>query len=167
MDWTYRLSPLVERIVNWVSLGTNPEESRKDQYHLVPLTPTAEADYGEDADDIQLEEGKEREEGVVSVRSEKRLLIKLGTCVELLLGLSCNMRQFCHRIQRPWSYVFKAPLQNLPGFVSCLVDLVILPLAMLLYLSAYLDRGNMGNARLLGLEAAVLDGSDTKCELCS
>jgi hypothetical protein len=42
------------------------------------------------------------------------------------------------------------------------LDLVIMPLTALLYLSAYLDRGNVGNARLQGLQATVLDGSDTK-----
>ncbi|ORX37396.1 major facilitator superfamily domain-containing protein [Kockovaella imperatae] len=41
------------------------------------------------------------------------------------------------------------------------LDLTILPFAVLLYLSAYLDRGNLGNARLQGLEAQVLNGSDT------
>jgi len=42
------------------------------------------------------------------------------------------------------------------------LDIVIMPLTALLYLSAYLDRGNIGNARLQGLQATVLDGSDTK-----
>ncbi|GAA5823381.1 hypothetical protein JCM10212_005675 [Sporobolomyces blumeae] len=42
------------------------------------------------------------------------------------------------------------------------MDCVILPMAVLLYLSAYLDRGNMGAARLQGLEKNVLDGDDTK-----
>jgi hypothetical protein len=42
------------------------------------------------------------------------------------------------------------------------LDLVIMPLTALLYLSAYLDRGNIGNARLQGLEATLLGGSDTK-----
>ncbi|GAA5895002.1 uncharacterized protein JCM6883_002287 [Sporobolomyces salmoneus] len=42
------------------------------------------------------------------------------------------------------------------------LDSVILPMAVLLYLSAYLDRGNMGSARLQGLEKGVLDGDDTK-----
>ncbi|KAJ7917718.1 major facilitator superfamily domain-containing protein [Mycena leptocephala] len=41
------------------------------------------------------------------------------------------------------------------------LDIIILPLAVLLYLSAYLDRGNLGNARLQGLQATVLRGSDT------
>ncbi|KAJ7778849.1 major facilitator superfamily domain-containing protein [Mycena maculata] len=41
------------------------------------------------------------------------------------------------------------------------LDIIILPLAALLYLSAYLDRGNLGNARLQGLESTVLNGSDT------
>ncbi|KAJ7738997.1 major facilitator superfamily domain-containing protein [Mycena metata] len=41
------------------------------------------------------------------------------------------------------------------------LDIIILPLAVLLYLSAYLDRGNLGNARLQGLQATVLNGSDT------
>ncbi|KAI5479118.1 high-affinity nicotinic acid transporter [Pseudohyphozyma bogoriensis] len=41
-------------------------------------------------------------------------------------------------------------------------DVLIMPLAALLYLSAYLDRGNLGNARLQGLQSTVLDGSDTK-----
>ncbi|GAA6005448.1 hypothetical protein JCM10207_002985 [Rhodosporidiobolus poonsookiae] len=41
------------------------------------------------------------------------------------------------------------------------LDLVILPLAVLLYLSAYLDRGAMGNAKLMGLLDTVLRGNDT------
>ncbi|KAJ7027053.1 hypothetical protein C8F04DRAFT_100053 [Mycena alexandri] len=41
------------------------------------------------------------------------------------------------------------------------LDILILPLAVLLYLSAYLDRGNLGNARLQGLQATALRGSDT------
>lgn len=32
---------------------------------------------------------------------------------------------------------------------------------MMLYISAYLDRGNLGNARLMGLERDTLDNSDT------
>lgn len=40
------------------------------------------------------------------------------------------------------------------------LDILILPLCMMLYLSAYLDRGNMGNAKLQGLEAGVLGGDD-------
>jgi MFS family permease len=42
------------------------------------------------------------------------------------------------------------------------LDVVILPLTTLLYLSAYLDRGNMGNARLQGVESDLMGGSDTK-----
>ncbi|KAL7411142.1 major facilitator superfamily domain-containing protein [Mrakia frigida] len=42
------------------------------------------------------------------------------------------------------------------------LDVLILPLAVLLYLSAYLDRGNLGNAKLQGLQASVLGGSDLK-----
>ncbi|KAK7060032.1 major facilitator superfamily domain-containing protein [Favolaschia claudopus] len=45
------------------------------------------------------------------------------------------------------------------------LDVIILPLAALLYLSAYLDRGNLGNARLQGLQATVLRGSDTNYSL--
>lgn len=41
------------------------------------------------------------------------------------------------------------------------LDFVIIPLAVLLYLAAYLDRGNLGNARLQGLQEEVLRGSDT------
>ncbi|KAI5476042.1 MFS general substrate transporter [Pseudohyphozyma bogoriensis] len=41
------------------------------------------------------------------------------------------------------------------------LDILILPLAVLLYVSAYLDRGNLGNARLQGLQETVLNGSDT------
>lgn len=37
----------------------------------------------------------------------------------------------------------------------------MIPFAVLLYLSAYLDRGNLGNAKLQGLQAEVLRGSDT------
>lgn len=40
-------------------------------------------------------------------------------------------------------------------------DFAILPFAVLLYLSAYLDRGNLGNAKLAGLLKDALDNSDT------
>ncbi|WVQ66264.1 uncharacterized protein L199_004443 [Kwoniella botswanensis] len=40
------------------------------------------------------------------------------------------------------------------------LDVAILPFAVLLYLSAYLDRGNLANARLQGLQKSVLDDSD-------
>lgn len=46
-------------------------------------------------------------------------------------------------------------------------DAVILPFAFLLYLSAYLDRGNLGNARLQGLQKTALDNSDDKYSLVS
>lgn len=46
-----------------------------------------------------------------------------------------------------------------------LLDVIILPLAGLLYLSAYLDRGNLGNARLQGLESDVLNGDSEKYSL--
>ncbi|CAF0847494.1 unnamed protein product [Adineta steineri] len=42
------------------------------------------------------------------------------------------------------------------------LDLVILPLTTLLYLASFLDRGNMGNARLQGLESDLMGNSDTK-----
>ncbi|KAJ9119106.1 hypothetical protein QFC22_003597 [Naganishia vaughanmartiniae] len=45
------------------------------------------------------------------------------------------------------------------------LDMIILPFAALLYLSAYLDRGNLGNARLQGLQKKVLDNSDEKYSL--
>ncbi|WVQ82750.1 hypothetical protein IAT38_004882 [Cryptococcus sp. DSM 104549] len=41
------------------------------------------------------------------------------------------------------------------------LDLAILPFAVLLYLSAYLDRGNLANARLQGLEEQILDNKDS------
>ncbi|KAK8866095.1 hypothetical protein IAR55_001246 [Kwoniella newhampshirensis] len=41
------------------------------------------------------------------------------------------------------------------------LDIAILPFAVLLYLSAYLDRGNLANARLQGLQASVLEGKDS------
>lgn len=41
------------------------------------------------------------------------------------------------------------------------LDITIMPLTALLYLSAYLDRGNLGNARLQGLQATVLGNSST------
>ncbi|ORY27004.1 MFS general substrate transporter [Naematelia encephala] len=42
------------------------------------------------------------------------------------------------------------------------LDLAILPMTVLMYLSANLDRGNIGNARLQGLQAELLSGSDSK-----
>ncbi|GAA5856467.1 hypothetical protein JCM8547_008756 [Rhodosporidiobolus lusitaniae] len=41
------------------------------------------------------------------------------------------------------------------------LDVLIIPLAVLLYLAAYLDRGALGNSKLLGLESTVLHNSDT------
>ncbi|BEI84346.1 hypothetical protein CcaverHIS002_0409500 [Cutaneotrichosporon cavernicola] len=41
------------------------------------------------------------------------------------------------------------------------LDLGIMPFAVLLYLAAYLDRGNLANARLAGLEKSVLNNKDT------
>ncbi|KAI1319395.1 major facilitator superfamily domain-containing protein [Xylariaceae sp. FL0255] len=42
------------------------------------------------------------------------------------------------------------------------LDLVILPMTVLLYLSANFDRNNIGNARLQGLQAELLNDSDTE-----
>ncbi|KAH9820744.1 major facilitator superfamily domain-containing protein [Melampsora americana] len=42
------------------------------------------------------------------------------------------------------------------------LDRIILPFTALLYLSAYLDRGNLGNAKLQGLKSQVLGNSDIK-----
>ncbi|GAA5900441.1 hypothetical protein JCM6882_001247 [Rhodosporidiobolus microsporus] len=42
------------------------------------------------------------------------------------------------------------------------LDVLILPLAVLLYLAAYIDRGAMGNAKLMGLYETVLGNNDTK-----
>lgn len=42
------------------------------------------------------------------------------------------------------------------------LDAVIMPLTTLLYLFAYLDRGNMGNAKLQGVQKDLMDDSDTK-----
>ncbi|EGG11815.1 uncharacterized protein MELLADRAFT_33106 [Melampsora larici-populina 98AG31] len=42
------------------------------------------------------------------------------------------------------------------------LDFRILPLTALLYLSAYLDRGNLGNARLQGLQSELLNNSDER-----
>jgi MFS family permease len=42
------------------------------------------------------------------------------------------------------------------------LDIVILPLTTLLYLFAYLDRGNMGNAELQGIENDLMGSSDTR-----
>ncbi|KAH8799261.1 MFS general substrate transporter [Flagelloscypha sp. PMI_526] len=46
------------------------------------------------------------------------------------------------------------------------LDVVILPLTALLYLSAYLDRGNLGNAKLQGLFSHLLGSNDTKYSVC-
>ncbi|ORX39540.1 MFS general substrate transporter [Kockovaella imperatae] len=42
------------------------------------------------------------------------------------------------------------------------LDAVILPMTVLLYLSANLDRGNIGNARLQGLQKELLDNKDER-----
>ncbi|KAG0145001.1 hypothetical protein CROQUDRAFT_723661 [Cronartium quercuum f. sp. fusiforme G11] len=42
------------------------------------------------------------------------------------------------------------------------LDKLILPLTALVYLSAYLDRGNLGNAKLQGLYSHILHKDDTK-----
>lgn len=50
-----------------------------------------------------------------------------------------------------------ASLRTLYGFV---IELTGLRLCR-----AYLDRGNIGNARLQGLQATLLDGSDNKYDI--
>ncbi|TIB94665.1 MFS general substrate transporter [Wallemia mellicola] len=48
------------------------------------------------------------------------------------------------------------------------MDMAIMPLAVLLYLMAYLDRGNLGNAKNFpGFEETVLDGEEDKYSLLS
>ncbi|TNY24166.1 major facilitator superfamily domain-containing protein [Rhodotorula diobovata] len=42
------------------------------------------------------------------------------------------------------------------------LDVLILPLAVLLYLSAYLDRGNLGNSKIMGIEEKVLKNVDVR-----
>ncbi|OLL23631.1 High-affinity nicotinic acid transporter [Neolecta irregularis DAH-3] len=42
------------------------------------------------------------------------------------------------------------------------LDMVIMPLTMLLYLAAYLDRSNLGNAKLQGLEKDILNNDSNK-----
>ncbi|KAG8854286.1 hypothetical protein FRB96_007691 [Tulasnella sp. 330] len=42
------------------------------------------------------------------------------------------------------------------------LDLLIMPIAIVLYLGAYLDRGNLGNANALGLTKDILGGDDEK-----
>lgn len=42
------------------------------------------------------------------------------------------------------------------------LDKIILPFTALLYLSAYLDRGNLGNAKLQGLKSQLLGNNDIK-----
>ena len=46
------------------------------------------------------------------------------------------------------------------------LDTIILPITMCMYLGAFLDRGNAENARLQGLQAEVLGGSDTRFSVC-
>src|ERR1700731_774461 len=46
------------------------------------------------------------------------------------------------------------------------LDTIILPITMCMYLGAFVDRGNAGNARLQGLQAEVLGGSDTRFIVC-
>ena len=41
-------------------------------------------------------------------------------------------------------------------------DIAIVTLTMCIYVSSYIDRGNLGNARLMGLEKDVLDNNDQK-----
>lgn len=41
------------------------------------------------------------------------------------------------------------------------LDVCILAFAIMLYLSAYLDRSNIANARLMGIEEDILNGNDT------
>ncbi|KAG9002796.1 hypothetical protein FRB94_004742 [Tulasnella sp. JGI-2019a] len=40
------------------------------------------------------------------------------------------------------------------------LDLLIMPIAIVLYLGAYLDRGNLGNANAMGLTTDILKGND-------
>ncbi|WVO16886.1 hypothetical protein L204_104572 [Cryptococcus depauperatus] len=56
--------------------------------------------------------------------------------------------------------VHKKELKKAERKLLTKLDVAILPFAVLLYLSAYLDRGNLANARLQGLQEQVLDGKD-------
>lgn len=55
--------------------------------------------------------------------------------------------------------------KTLTFWILRFLDVIILPFAALLYLTAYLDRGNLGNARLQGLEKDVLGGDSEKFSL--
>ena len=62
----------------------------------------------------------------------------------------------------PYSSTTTTEFKNAERKIKRKLDAIILPLTTLLYLSAYLDRGNMGNAKLQGVQKDLMGGSDIK-----
>jgi len=62
----------------------------------------------------------------------------------------------------PYSNTTTTEFKNAERRLKRKLDAVVLPLTTLLYLFAYLDRGNMGNAKLQGVQKDLMGGSDTK-----
>lgn len=62
----------------------------------------------------------------------------------------------------PYSSTTTTEFKNAECKIKRKLDAIILPLTTLLYLSAYLDRGNMGNAKLQGVQKDLMGGSDIK-----
>jgi hypothetical protein len=153
--------------INMVNFSNQPDEiivseKRVNNQHEIPVDPLdmdTEKPYMSHVEQQQPTEGhslgamstRDTEKGTsgyassmdgvdrheVTAKAEKKLLRKLGKSCWTAIGMS----------------------------LTPLTDVVILPLAALLYLSAYLDRGNLGNARLQGLQKEVLDNDSDKYSL--
>lgn len=65
-------------------------------------------------------------------------------------------------LNSPHDFDATKPTQRAIKSLLFKLDIIILPFALLLYLSAYLDRGNLGNAKLQGMQDDVLGGSSEK-----
>ncbi len=103
--------------------------------------------------------GEDHKKGLA--RAERKLLTKLGESFAILscaspLTASSQTWSSCH-CQRVRHKHFDQPCS--------LADVTVRSPATGLYLSAYLDRGNLGNARLQGLQEEALDGDDSKYSL--
>jgi MFS family permease len=99
--------------------------------------------------------------GAILDRQKSYQATEVTPLVTMVLPLSSRVRLDLNT-EDPFSTTTAAEYKNAERKLKWKLDAVILPLTTLLYLCAYLDRGNMGNAKLQGIEKDLMGGSDTK-----
>ncbi|WRT64333.1 uncharacterized protein IL334_001265 [Kwoniella shivajii] len=87
-------------------------------------------------------------------------LVPVGTRTTATGGAGDNEKASTRYANSDTGLVLKEENKKAERKLLIKLDCAILPFAVLLYLSAYLDRGNLANARLQGLQKEVLDNED-------